>query len=218
MATYSTELKNEALDAMLANLNGGLARIYTGSAPAAPTDAATGTLLAEITLGNPAFAAASGGSATSTASTAEDSALASGTAGYCRLTKTDGTTGAIDLVVGGSQRVTASNSGGNLLSTSATAHGHAQDAPVRFFVEAGGVLPTGIDADTTYYISATGLSATTFCVSTSAGGGVVAYTDTGTNHFRVKAAATEVALASKDASISEGVEVSISGFTVTFAG
>lgn len=210
MATISVEGRNEALDALLANVDGGLLRIYTGSAPSLPTDSATGTMLAELTLSNPAFAAASGGVAVANAVTSEDAAPASGTAGYARLTKSGGT-GVIDLLAGGSLRTATSDVSGNLTFTTTVAHGFSNDDTVHMFVEAGGTLPTGIVDNATYYVRNS--SSTTFELSTSAGGSSIAYTDAGTNYFRVKSSLTECALASADASIAAGVQVSVASMT-----
>ena len=210
MATISVEGRNEALDALLANVDGGLLRIYTGSAPSLPTDAATGTLLAELTLSNPAFAAASGGVATANSVTSEDAAPASGTAGYARLTKSGGT-GVIDLLAGGSLRTSTSNVGGKLTFTTTVAHGFSNDATIHMFIEAGGVLPTGITENVTYYVR--NVASTTFELATSAGGTSINYTDAGTNYFRVKSSLTECALASSDASIAAGVQVSVASMT-----
>lgn len=61
-------------------------RIYTGSAPAGPGSAPTGTLLAEITLNDPSFAGASAGvAALSTSPALSTTAVATGTAGYARV-------------------------------------------------------------------------------------------------------------------------------------
>ena len=66
--------------------------IYSGSAPANPAAAATGTLLASLPCSNPFAAAPSGGVLTASAITAA-TAVASGTAGYWRLcTSSAGTT------------------------------------------------------------------------------------------------------------------------------
>lgn len=211
MSTISVEGKNEALDALLANVNGGTLRIYTGAAPADPTDAASGTLLAEITLGNPAFTAASGGVATLAASTAEDAAPASGTGGYGRLAKSGGV-GVIDLTVAGSVRTVASDSAGDLLLTTTAAHGLANDTPVRFFVESGGVLPANLVAGTTYYVKST--AALTFKVGASVAGAALTYADAGTDSFRATLVA-DIALSTVDGSVTMGVGVSVSNLTVS---
>lgn len=66
-------------------------RGYTGSAPAAAGDAATGTKLHEHTLGSP-FAPAAASGVCSPTLPANVNALASGTVGYARIYKADGTT------------------------------------------------------------------------------------------------------------------------------
>ncbi len=99
MASFYDTTVEAAVDAMTALLNGGTLQIYTGSAPASTTNAVsglTGTLLATLTFGSTAFAAAaaSGGTVTANANaiTADSAAAASGTAGYFALVKSDGTT------------------------------------------------------------------------------------------------------------------------------
>lgn len=89
----------------------GLLRIYTGAPPVNVEDAATGTLLAELTLSDPAFgnAADSGGSAQAAAnSIASDlSADATGVAGWWRAVDSNG-----NGVIQGD--VTAAGGGGDL--------------------------------------------------------------------------------------------------------
>lgn len=67
---------------------GGHLRIYTGAQPADPTQAATGTLLVDFTLGDPAFAGATDGvsGATATGNTvAPVPASNTGTAAWFRI-------------------------------------------------------------------------------------------------------------------------------------
>ena len=69
MATrLPTAARNAACDAVVdlldAGAGAGTIKIYTGSQPASANDAASGTLLATITLSDPAFGAASTGVAT----------------------------------------------------------------------------------------------------------------------------------------------------------
>lgn len=97
--------RNIQLDAALAELDHGYIKVYTGARPATPETAASGTLLATIRLGtggaNGAFLAASSASAIAIpVSSNETNAPASGTAGYARLLKTDGTTAVYDCSVG----------------------------------------------------------------------------------------------------------------------
>jgi len=92
--------RNAALDAIAPLANSGKLRIYSGAQPATPETAASGTLLAELTMNATAFGAASGGVITAAAITQDSSNDASGTAGYYRLLKSDGTTTLWDGEVG----------------------------------------------------------------------------------------------------------------------
>lgn len=92
----TTRISNAAclamLDALVDLLDGGAGAGYieirTGSAPTNVDAAATGTLLATLTLSDPAFGAAAdqnpGGRATANSITGDSSADATGTAGYFR--------------------------------------------------------------------------------------------------------------------------------------
>lgn len=83
---------NTAVDEVTALLNSGFLRIYSGSQPAtADTAIGSQTLLAELTFGNPAFGAASGGVATANAVTQDSAANATGAASWFRAFKSDGT-------------------------------------------------------------------------------------------------------------------------------
>jgi hypothetical protein len=84
--------RNSALDAKAALANNGYLRIYTGTKPATPETAASGTLVAELRMNATAFGAASGGVITAAAITSDSSADATGTAGWFRILKSDGTT------------------------------------------------------------------------------------------------------------------------------
>lgn len=76
--------------------------IRTGTQPADPDTAATGTLLATLTFSDPAFGTATdgnpGGLLTASAITSDSSADATGTAGYFRIRATG--TGADDVADG----------------------------------------------------------------------------------------------------------------------
>jgi len=89
---------------------GGSLNIYTGSKPATPETAASGTLLVTIPLSS--FTAS--GNVLTSNDPAQVSPVAAGTAGWARLLKSDGTT------VEGDMDVTATGSGGDvqLASTS----------------------------------------------------------------------------------------------------
>ena len=100
MPQYSDTLRNGRGDAITTAVgNAGLMRIYTGSAPATETDAATGTKLSEHTLGSP-FAPGSSAGVLSPTLPSNVNALATGTAGYARIYKADGTTCVMQLTVG----------------------------------------------------------------------------------------------------------------------
>jgi uncharacterized glyoxalase superfamily protein PhnB len=106
---FSDEAVKAAVDAVAALCNGGTLKIYTGSQP---TDANTAigaqTLLATLTLGNPAFSAsAASGSAGSKVVTAnantitgDTSADNTGTAAWFRVLKSNGTSIVMDGSVG----------------------------------------------------------------------------------------------------------------------
>lgn len=89
---FSTTLRNDRGDKITSNVgNAGFLRIYTGTAPADCGTAASGTKLSEDTLSSPFAPAASGGVVSPTIPS-DVTALATGTAGYWRLYKSDGTT------------------------------------------------------------------------------------------------------------------------------
>ena len=95
MAIITNTLVLATLDAINTAANAGagaaLLRVYqsSGTPPATLGDAVNGTLLAELTMSDPAFAAAvdttPGGSITASAITDDGSANATGTPDYCRI-------------------------------------------------------------------------------------------------------------------------------------
>lgn len=91
----ATTARNAATDAVVDLLDAGSGpatiKLYTGAQPGSAQDAATGTLLATVTLADPAFGAASSGSATLTDAAAV-TAAASGAAGWFRAADSDGNT------------------------------------------------------------------------------------------------------------------------------
>jgi hypothetical protein len=96
--SYSPELRNAKLDANTTIVgNAGKLEIYAGTKPA--TGGAEGTLLATFTLGSPFAPAASGGVQSPTLPSAT-TGVATGTAGWARVNKTDGSTYVMDLTVG----------------------------------------------------------------------------------------------------------------------
>lgn len=85
MAVTSTNAAvDPALNAMLDQFDGGVLQIRTGAPPGAGA-APTGTVLAQITLPNPAFAAASGKSKGKAGTWADSSADSAGTAEHFRI-------------------------------------------------------------------------------------------------------------------------------------
>jgi hypothetical protein len=90
---FSTLLRNSLLDQIETFISTApVLRIYTGSPPAATTDGATGTLLAEMTLPSDWMAAASSGQKAKSGTWQDASANNAGTAGYFRILDTTGTT------------------------------------------------------------------------------------------------------------------------------
>ena len=89
---YSVAVNNAKLDQIESTIGTApLLRVYTGSIPANPAAAATGTLLATLTLPSDWMAAAASASKAK-AGTWSGTASASGTAGYCRIYDSTGTT------------------------------------------------------------------------------------------------------------------------------
>ena len=90
---YSVAVRNAQLDAVEVTVSTApLLRIYSGAAPANCAAAASGTLLAEITLPSDWMAAASSGSKALAGTWQDASANATGTAGHFRLYDSGGTT------------------------------------------------------------------------------------------------------------------------------
>lgn len=107
-----TASRNAIIDALTALFNAGsgpgVVQIRSGSQPASANDAASGTLLATITLSDPGFGAGALGIATADITPAlEVAASNSGTAGWYRGLDSDAAT-----VIDGS--VTATGGGGDL--------------------------------------------------------------------------------------------------------
>ncbi len=95
MLRKNTDLRNVQADALGAVFNAGTLEIYTGTQPADPNSAPTGTLLVTITIPNPAFGAAAAG-VISKSGTWADTAVDTGVAGWARFI---GTTETFDVVV-----------------------------------------------------------------------------------------------------------------------
>lgn len=120
--SYTVTCKNNRLDQVTALIDGGagagLLRIYDGTQPAnADTAVSTQNLLAELTLTDPAAAAASSGVLTLSAITSDSSANATGTASWFRVVDSVG-----NAVLDGDVSTSAAGTGDlQLDSTSITA-------------------------------------------------------------------------------------------------
>lgn len=95
MATrISDAARNAAADGVVDLLDAGAAAGYievrTGTQPASVATAASGTLLATLTLADPAFGSATSGTATAGTITDDTSADATGTAGWFRAYDSNG--------------------------------------------------------------------------------------------------------------------------------
>ncbi len=101
MASITNAQRSRAADAVTARANNGRLRIYSGTVPADANAALSGnTLLADLTLGGTAFAAAASGVATANAITADSSADNTGTATFFRVLESDLTTVVFQGTVG----------------------------------------------------------------------------------------------------------------------
>lgn len=94
MATrLSDAAQNAAVDAVVdlvdAGSGAGKLRIYTGAQPADVDDAASGTLLVDIALADPAFGSAAAGAAALASTPRSAAASATGTAGWFRILDSD---------------------------------------------------------------------------------------------------------------------------------
>jgi len=114
--SLSTATRNAACDAVVdradAGTGAGTIQIRSGTRPATANDAATGTLLATVTLADPAYGAAAAGVATLT-DPAAVTGIADGTATWFRMLDSTSAT-----VLDGS--VTATGGGGDLTLNTTT--------------------------------------------------------------------------------------------------
>lgn len=98
---FATATVNGEADYIGTLLDNGYLRVYDGQQPESADDAITDqVLLAELRFAADAFPAAVDGVITSNALTSDASANATGTAAWCRLFKSDGTTVVMDGTVG----------------------------------------------------------------------------------------------------------------------
>jgi hypothetical protein len=119
----NTALRNAMADAAWATVDGGSGagrlRIYTGSQPATPATAPSGTLLCEITLNDPSGeAAATGTAALDITPALSGTGVAAGTAGWARfLTSTEAAGTGLGVIDGS---VTATGGGGDVTLNTTT--------------------------------------------------------------------------------------------------
>ena len=86
----ATATRDAMADALAPLLNGGTIEVRSGAQPVSANDAASGTLLATLTMPSPAFTSSDAGVITlATSPVLEATAAAAGTAGYARV-KTSG--------------------------------------------------------------------------------------------------------------------------------
>ncbi len=92
----SDSARNAAVNAVAGLIDGGSSNgnitIRTGAAPTNTTDPDSGTLLATLPMSDPAFGAASGGTATANSITSDTNIAATGTAGHFRAKDSSGGT------------------------------------------------------------------------------------------------------------------------------
>lgn len=97
----SVAIRNAQLDAVTPEADGGFVRVYGGSRPASPDVAVTvQQLLSTLSLGAPAFGAASGGVAFANAIAPDTDIADTGTATWFRVFKADGVVALWDGTVG----------------------------------------------------------------------------------------------------------------------
>ena len=89
-AAARTAMVQQIQVAIDAGAGAGTIKIYTGTQPAGPGTAPSGTLLGTLTLSDPAFPAASNGVLTASAITSDTSADATGTATWFRAATSTG--------------------------------------------------------------------------------------------------------------------------------
>jgi hypothetical protein len=110
----STAARNSQVSNIRTLFAAGVLEIRSGSQPSSADDAPSGTLLASITLPNPAWNVAASGQITKTGTWQDTSADATGTAGWFRLRQSAdaGTTNTTDERVDGN--ITVTGGGGNM--------------------------------------------------------------------------------------------------------
>lgn len=128
----STAARNAAVAAVTALVDAGSGpghvQVYTGSQPAGPGSSATGTLLLDIDLNDPAYAAPSTGTATGDVTPEPaGTGLATGTAGWWRLLDSNDVA-IVDGAVTAGEMVLSTNSITSGLDVTITAFSMSQPA------------------------------------------------------------------------------------------
>lgn len=118
IANLSDTAAEAEANALAPLLNSGFIEFYSGTQPANANTALSGnTLLATLTFGNPAFGSAAAGGVITANAITSGNAVATGTATFARLYKSDGTTVIMDVTV------STSGAGINLNTTSLVSGG-----------------------------------------------------------------------------------------------
>lgn len=161
-----------------------------------PTDAGGGTEVSGGSYARKTTAAtdwnAASGSGPASTSNAQDLAFPTPTADWAPISTPVVAFGAFDAASGGNllwwdwlgnyPRKPFTADTGDLITS--PGHGYAAGDAVVFTAEYGGSLPTGLSADTVYFVIASGLTSDAFKVSTTQGGSAVDLTAAGAGMVR----------------------------------
>lgn len=157
-----TAAKNLMLEELRAYFTlGGTIQVRTGAAPAAPSDAATGSLLLTYTLPAPAFAAAGSGTIAVLGAPLAAVATATGTPGYARFIDSL-SAGIVDIAIGPAVPIADTNDGTDEWTT-LVAHGLVANQAVMVYqgtVATGPAYVSVVDATTVQLLDAPGGSVT----------------------------------------------------------
>ncbi len=198
---YSTTHRNNNMADITTQVGAsGLLKIFTGSAPANPGTADTGTLLATLTLGATFAAAPASGVLTANAITSA-TAVASGTAGYWRIYPSAATT--TNAVAQGTVFPTVSLATSAATSANSNTLTFASGATV--FTAGMSLSGTGILPGTTV-LASTATTVTMSQASTAGVGSAVTITGGGDISFAAGVAFTS------------GMNIGVSSFTDTATG
>jgi hypothetical protein len=98
VANISLETRTDMCDVLIDKLSGGTIAFYAAPMPVAPEVTPSGTALATLTFGSPAFSASVDGSATANAITGDSNAAGTALATWCRFF-TSGGSGVLDVAI-----------------------------------------------------------------------------------------------------------------------